>query len=99
MREAQRQRPGALETRLGDQRQRRETEAAEGGDTFPGLLSRGPHSDPYSGFSAKPHFTDAETEAQRGFRSSQLVSGWAKTPFQNGRSRAHGLPTPPPPQH
>lgn len=86
MREAQRQRPGALETRLGDQRQRRETEATEGGDTFRGLLSWGPHSDPDSGFSAKPHFTDAETEARRGFRSSQLISGRAKTPFQNGRS-------------
>lgn len=39
MREAQRQRRGAVETRLEEPRWRRETEAAKGGGAFPGLLS------------------------------------------------------------
>lgn len=36
-------------------------------------LQAGSHSAPESGFSAKPHLTEGETEARRGFGSSQLT--------------------------
>lgn len=84
-----------MEMRLRDQERSRETEAAKGGGTFPSLHSPWPHSDPDSGISAMPHFADGETEARRGFRASQLLSGGGKGDRDPLRD---GLPTLPLPQ-